>query len=47
MSNIISKLEMFCEKFRNNLSEKDFYNIDKDEYDINYKNTINKITEYI
>ena len=24
---------MFCEKFRNNLSEKDFYNIDKDEYD--------------
>ena len=47
MSNIISKLEMFCEKFRNNLSEKDFYNIDKDEYDINCKNIINKITEYI
>ena len=39
------KLEMFCEKFKNKLCEKDFFNISKDEYDINCKNTINKITE--
>ena len=44
MANIFTKLLSICKKFLKDLSEKDFYNINKNEYDynINNKNIINK-----
>ena len=47
MANILTKLLTICKKFIKDLSEKDFYNITKDEYDynVNNKNIINKNNE--
>ena len=47
MANIFTKLLSICKKFLKDLSEKDFYNINKNEYDynINNKNIINKNNE--
>ena len=47
MANILTKLLTICKKFIKDLSEKDFYNINKDEYEynVNNKNIINKNNE--
>ena len=47
MANILTKLLTICKKLIKDLSEKDFYNITKDEYDynVNNKNIINKNNE--
>ena len=45
MANILTKLILLCEKLKNELSEKDFYNVSAEEYNVNCKNIINKIFE--
>ena len=40
-SNVLTKFLSLCEKFKNDLSEKDFYNITKEEYELNCQTIFN------
>ena len=40
MNNILTKFLLLCEKLKKNLSENDFYHINKNEYEYNIKNNI-------
>ena len=41
MDNILSKLFLVCNRLKKDLTEEDFYNITKDEYNNNCRNIIN------